>query len=230
MKEYGILQPIVVRPHAGGKYEIIAGERRWRAAQQAGITEIPVIIRHVSGKQAQEINLIENIQREDLNPIETAEALKRLIEEYGYTQQDIAEKICKNRSSVANTLRLLDLPLPVREMVRTGKITEGHGRALLGLKENSAIVKMANLIAEKNLSVREVEKRVSALNKKNTGEIETKKKFKILPEIKELCQRLQRKLGTKVELKHTNKGNGKMEIYYRSLDELERILALIFKK
>ncbi len=230
LKEHGVLQPVIVRAQAGGRYEIVAGERRWRAAQLAGLAEIPVIIRQVSEKQAAEINLIENVQRDDLNPIEEAEALKRLIEEHGYTQEQLADRIGKSRTAVTNLLRLLDLPLPVQEMVRTGKLTEGHGRALLRIGQERARIKAAMEVAAKQLSVRETEKMAALLEKSPSPSGTAKSRGGSSPEIRELIARLQRRLGTRVNVNHGRRGSGRVEIYYRNLDELDRILAIVFKK
>jgi ParB family chromosome partitioning protein len=230
LKEHGVLQPIIVRAQAGGTYEIVAGERRWRAAQLAGLTEIPVIVRQVSEKQAAEINLIENIQRDDLNPMEEAEALRRLLEEHGYTQERLADQIGRSRTAVTNLLRLLDLPLPVQEMVRTGKITEGHGRALLRIEQERVRIKAAMEVAARQLSVRETEKLAAQLSKGSSPAGTKKARGASSPEIRELIGRLQRRLGTRVHVAHGRRGSGRMEIFYKNLDELDRILAIIFKR
>lgn len=228
MKKHGVLQPVIVRTQAGGRYEIVTGERRWRAAQIAGLLEIPAIIKQISEKQAAEINLIENIQREDLNPIEEAEADRRLLEEHGYTQEKLAERLGKSRTALTNLLRLLDLPLPVQEMIRAEKISEGHGRALLRIDNERLKVKIAMEITGKKLSVRETEKLAARMAKSPSPA--RSRKPKTSPEIGELCNRLQRRLGTKVNLKHSKLGSGRMEVFYRNLDELDRILAIIFKR
>jgi ParB family chromosome partitioning protein len=228
LQQHGVLQPILVRPQTGGRYEIVAGERRWRAAQTAGLAEIPVIVRQISEKQAAEINLIENIHREDLNPIEAAEGTRRLMKEHGYTQEQLAERLCKSRPALANLLRLLDLPIPIQEMIRAGKIAEGHGRALLRVENERVMIKLAMDVAEKGLSVREAERLAAQLSRPPSPA--QPRKGRTSPEIKELCDRLQRKLGTRVDLRHSRKGKGRLEIYYRNLDELDRILSLIFKK
>ncbi len=226
---HGVLQPVIVRPQAGGRYEIIAGERRWRAAQEAGMTEIPIIVRQASEKQVAEINLIENLHRSDLNPIETAEAIVRLMKEHGYTQEQLAERLCRSRSSLANLVRLLDLPIPIQEMIRAGKITEGHGRALLMISDERTMIKLAMDISPKGLSVREIENIAARITRQSVSGFNGHQ-YCTSPEIRELCERLQKKLGTRVNLHHTKKGRGKMEIHYRNLDELNRILSLIFKK
>jgi ParB family chromosome partitioning protein len=230
MKEHGIIQPLIVRPQAGGKYEIVAGERRWRAAQLAGLPDVPVIVRQLSEKEAGEINLIENLHRDDLNPMEVAEKCRQLIGEHGYTQEQLAEQIGKSRSALTNLLRLLDLPMPVQEMVRTGRLTEGHARALLRIEQERTRIKLAMEVAAKQLSVRETEILAARLAGAAASPAAEPKKSRVSPEIRELCGRLQRKLGTKVDVRHSRRGSGRMEIYYRSLDELDRILAQIFRR
>jgi ParB family chromosome partitioning protein len=195
LREHGVLQPVIVRAQAGGMYEIVAGERRWRAAQLAGLTEIPVLVRQVSEKQAAEINLIENIQRDDLNPMEEAEALRRLLEEHGYTQEHLADRIGRSRTALTNLLRLLDLPLPVQEMVRTGKLTEGHGRALLRIEQERVRIKAAMEVAAKQLSVRETEKLAAQLSKSPSPAVTGRSRGASSPEIRELVGRLQRRLA-----------------------------------
>ena len=229
MKEHGILQPIIVRPYRGGRYEIVAGERRWRAAREAGLLEIPVIIKQLSEKQAAEINLIENVQREDLNAIEEAEAVKSLIQEHGYTHDELASRIGKKRSTLTNLLSLLRLPVAVQEMIRTGKLTEGHGRAILRIGKDKLKIKVAMDVAGKGLSVRETEKTAARLSISSQA-APPSRKARVSPEIRDLTTRLQRKLGSKVEVKHSRSGRGKLEIFYRDLDELDRILAVIFKR
>ncbi|MFH1436979.1 MAG: ParB/RepB/Spo0J family partition protein [Pseudomonadota bacterium] len=230
MKEHGVLQPVIVRPHRVGRYEIVAGERRWRAAQEAGLLEIPVIIRQLSEKQAAEINLIENVQREDLNAMEEAEAVKSLINEHGYTHDELASRIGKKRSTLTNLLGLLRLPVAVQEMIRAGKLTEGHGRAVLRIEKDKLKIKVAMDIAGKGLSVRETEKLAARLSASEEAPAPLSRKAGASPEIRDLATRLQRKLGSRVEVRHSRSGRGKLELYYRDLDELDRILALIFKR
>ena len=162
--EHGVLQPILVRPVPGGAYQIIAGERRWRAARAAGLTEIPVVIKELSDEETMVAALIENLQREDLNPMEEARGYRSLMEEYSLTQEETARRVGKSRSAVANALRLLNLPGAVQELVRDQKITEGHARALMGLDESAEISTMAQEIAEKGLNVRESERMVKRRN------------------------------------------------------------------
>ena len=160
IEQNGIIQPILVRPMADGSYQLIAGERRWRAARMAGLTEVPVTIREMSDEEASIFALIENLQREDLNPVEEAEGLKSLIESYGFTQEEAADKVGKSRTAVTNTLRLLKLPTSVRNMLSEGKITAGHARALLGLDDEKEMLKIAETTVAQDLSVRQVEKMV----------------------------------------------------------------------
>ena len=160
IEQNGIIQPILVRPMADGSYQLIAGERRWRAARMAGLTEVPVTIREMSDEEASIFALIENLQREDLNPVEEAEGLKSLIESYGFTQEEAADKVGKSRTAVTNTLRLLKLPSPVRNLLSDGKITAGHARALLGLDDEKEMLKIAETVVSQDLSVRQVEKMV----------------------------------------------------------------------
>ena len=160
IEQNGIIQPILVRPMADGSYQLIAGERRWRAARMAGLTEVPVTIREMSDEEASIFALIENLQREDLNPVEEAEGLKSLIESYGFTQEEAADKVGKSRTAVTNTLRLLKLPTSVRNMLSDGKITAGHARALLGLDDEKEMLKIAETTVAQDLSVRQVEKMV----------------------------------------------------------------------
>ena len=230
MKEHGVLQPVIVRPHRGGRYEIVAGERRWRAAREAGLLEIPVIIKQLSEKQAAEINLIENVQREDLNAMEEAEAVKSLIKEHGYTHDELASRIGKKRSTLTNLLSLLKLPVALQEMIRTGKLTEGHGRAILRIEKDKLKIKAAMDIAGKGLSVRDTEKLAARLSKSGAAPAPLSRKARVSPELRDLTTRLQRKLGSKVEVRHLRSGRGKLEIFYRDLDELDRILAIIFRR
>ena len=160
IEQNGIIQPILVRPMADGSYQLIAGERRWRAARMAGLTEVPVTIREMSDEEASIFALIENLQREDLNPVEEAEGLKSLIESYGFTQEEAADRVGKSRTAVTNTLRLLKLPSPVRSLLSDGKITAGHARALLGLDDEKEMLKIAETTVAQALSVRQVEKMV----------------------------------------------------------------------
>ncbi len=221
IKEHGVVQPIVVRKDESG-YEIVAGERRWRAARLAGLKTIPAVIKEYNKAEAMEIALIENLQREDLNPIEEANAFRMLIEEHKVSQEDIAKRIGKSRPKVANTLRLLNLDEEVRELLISGELTAGHGRALLTITNGNKQREMAHRIIKEGLNVRQAE---SISQKKTPTSIKKTKS----PEIAEIEEKLRGILHTKVSLTHGRK-KGKIEIEYYSLDDLERIMNLIEKK
>lgn len=221
----GVIQPIVVRPVAENKYEIIAGERRWRASQLAGLQEIPVVVQEVDDQAAMAMALIENIQRDDLNPLEEADALQRLLNEFGLTHQQIAKAVGKSRTSVTNFLRLLELSEDVKKMLQLGQLDMGHAKALLGLKEKEQI-KAAREVVEKGLSVRETEKLVRRIQGIVDNEETVKKQVaqKIDPDVQRLQENLAEKLGAKVQIKQTANGKGQLVIGYNSLDELDGIL------
>jgi ParB family transcriptional regulator, chromosome partitioning protein len=231
IREHGVLEPIVVRraPGSGGSdtYEIIAGERRWRAAQRAGLRELLVVVKEVAPQEAFELALIENVQREDLNPLELAEALDRLTREHGYTQEALAARLGKDRATIANSLRLLKLPPRVRQMVIEGALTEGHARALLGAPDARTIEALAERVARGGLSVRDTERLVRAKKEDRTSQGENGAKS---PGVRDLEERLARRLGTRVEVKDDKeKGNGEIVIRYGSLDELDRLLDLLLR-
>lgn len=215
----GIIQPIIVRP-VGNKYEIIAGERRWRAAQMAGLLEVPVIIRHIPDEAAIAIALIENIQREDLNPIEEGIALQRLIEEFGMTHQQVATAVGKSRTSVTNLLRLLALPEKIKRLLEEGKLEMGHARTLITLPE-SAQLETAELIVNRGLSVRETENLVRRLQQPLTA----KTRHTLDPDLMHLQQNLSQHLKLRVAISCNAKGKGKLVIHYRTLAELNKLLA-----
>jgi ParB family chromosome partitioning protein len=217
IKSSGVLQPIVVVPE-GDHYKIIIGERRWRAARNAGLQKVPVLIRNIPKAQQVEISLVENLQREDLNPIEIAQAYDRLIAELGLTQQEIADKVGCDRSSVANTLRLLKLPVDVQEKLAADKLSMGHARALLALEDAGRQSALAKEIVAKNLSVRDVEKLVQ--DKK--GKAFRTKKAAGDADLKALEEELIRIMGTKVAISG-NRQRGAVRIFYFSMDELNRI-------
>jgi ParB family transcriptional regulator, chromosome partitioning protein len=219
IRHQGIIQPLIVRP-VGHKYEIIAGERRWRAAQMAGLTEIPVIIRTIPDEAAIAIALIENIQREDLNPIEEAIALQRLIEELGMTHQQVAEAVGKSRVSVTNLLRLLALPDVVKGMLERGLLEMGHARTLITLPE-SAQIEMADMIISRRLSVRETENVVRRWQSPKIKNV----KPELDPDIRHLQENLSRQLNMKVAIHCSAKGKGKLIIHYRNLTELDDLLS-----
>ena len=227
IKTHGLLQPIIVRESAQGYYQIIAGERRWRASKLAGLTEIPVIIMQADALEAAEIAIIENIQRQDLNAYEEAAAYSSLMEQYGLTQEEVAEKVGKSRSAVANTMRLLDLPEDVLEMLKTGDISAGHARALLGLKNKDAIVDTAEQILVRSLSVRDTEALVKKLNKEfeKGEEPEAEESDEIAVDyIKDLEKRAMHITGKRVKIKTKGKVST-VEIDFYGNDDLEDILV-----
>jgi ParB family chromosome partitioning protein len=223
IKAQGVMQPIVVRPISDRKYEIIAGERRWRATQLAGLDTIPVVVRDVSDEAAIAMALIENIQREDLNPIEEATSLHRLQLEFELTQQEVAEAVGKSRSTVANLLRLMTLQDDVRRLVEHGDLEMGHARALLGLAGNEQST-AARTVVGKGFSVRQTEALVRSLL---TQTAQPEPLTAPDPNIRHLQDDLAQRLGTRVEIKHGNKGKGKLVLTYNSLDELDGILSHI---
>jgi ParB family chromosome partitioning protein len=226
IRAQGIIQPLVVRRRPGGGYELIAGERRWRAAQRAGLHEVPAVLRDVEETRAFEMALVENLQRADLNPIEEAAGYQRLVEEFGYTQESLAERVGKDRSTVANALRLLKLPPAVRELVVDGKLSMGHARALLGLDSPAAIERLARQILAKGLSVRQVE---ALVRKERDGQPEAAapEPARPSPAVRDLTERLQRALGARVKVIEKGPSAGHLEIHYHSLDELDAILAKV---
>jgi len=227
IRSKGVIQPVLVR-RDGDKYRLIAGERRWRAAQRAGLHTIPALVKDVTDRQAFEIALIENVQREDLNPIEEAEAYRRLIEEFGLTQEACAERVGKERSSIANSLRLLKLPQEVKEALVDGSLNMGHARALLGLGDEDAIRKAANHVATKRLSVRQTEQLVRRLKAGEAPERGSDAgKRSNAAQVRAIEERLQRGLGTKVRLLDRGKGRGKIEIEFFSYEELDRLLDVM---
>lgn len=225
IREKGVLEPILVR-RDGAKYRIVAGERRWRAAQRAGLKEIPAVVREASDREAFEIALVENLQRADLNAIEEAEAYEVLLQDHGLTQDEIAKRVGKERSTVANGLRLLKLPEEVREFVRDGRLDMGHARALLGLDDGEAIRKAAQRAIRDGLSVRATEALVRDLGKggKKKGDAGSAGES---PAVRDLTQRLQRRLGAKCRVVPRSQQAGRLEIEYTSLDELDGILGRI---
>ncbi len=231
IKEKGIIQPILVRPFSEAGYtgyELIAGERRLRAAKEAGLEKIPAIIKEVTDRDVFEISLIENIQRENLNPIEEAEAFKQLIEEFGLRQEDLSKQIGKDRTSIANSLRLLKLPDTIKQYIVSGEISAGHARAILRMESVAEQELLVRRIMKQQLTVREVE---DVAKKVKNSRIKTRNgKYKI-PEIIQVEENLQRVLGTKVEIKPSSikKGKGRIEIIYYSQNDLERIVGLLKK-
>jgi ParB family transcriptional regulator, chromosome partitioning protein len=226
LKEVGMLEPILVRrrgePRAG--FEIVAGERRWRAAQRAGLHEVPVFVRELSEGKAFQAALVENLQREDLNPLETARAYQRLIDEHGHNVESVAKLIGKDRSTVANGLRLLKLPEPVLDLIEERRLTEGHGRALLGAGNVTVMERLAREAAAKEWSVRETERRARAVapgEKRPSAAVKN-------ANTRDLEERLSRRLGTRVTLAD-RKGKGHVNIAFSSYDELDRLLEVLEK-
>ncbi len=222
VREFGILQPLLVRPMSDGSYKIVAGERRWRAARRAGLNEVPVIIKSLTDAEAAAIALIENLQREDLNPIEEAAGIRKLIEEYGYTQEEAAEKLSKSRPAIANALRLLSLPKEVAKMVEEGILSAGHARALLGLDDECMISDIAKEIVEKQLSVRQTEQLVKSLKKAKKPASAKKSRDKFYDEV-ELA--LSGVLARKVTVSNSGKG-GKIEIEFFDADDLQKLAKM----
>lgn len=223
IKEKGVLQPVIVSRVGDGSFKLIAGERRWRAATLAGLKKIPALIKDVSSQDAIEIALIENIQREELNAIETAEAFSRLLKEFNLTQEDLSQRVGKDRATIANYLRILKLPDEIKAFINNDSISIGHAKALLILENRQKQIEAAKEIIKRGLSVREVE----ALCKRLSQPLKPKKKDK-LPEVADLENKLARSLGTKVKINHKDK-RGKIEIEYYSLDELDRLLEILMK-
>lgn len=221
IRQHGVVQPLIVQ-RDGSTYKIVAGERRWRASRLAGLQTIPVIIRDLSSKQVMEIALIENLQREDLNPIEEAEAYEKLMDEYGMTQEEISVTVGKSRPAIANSVRLLTLQEKIRTMVISGDITSGHARTLLAIEDHELQLKAVDEIIKKGLSVRETE----LLVKRLTAQKNNKKKTTPDVEYQAIEERFREVFGTKVKVMN-NKKNGKILIEYYSMDELDRIINLV---
>ncbi len=219
IKAQGVMQPILVRPVNADQYEIIAGERRWRAAQLAGLTEVPALIRKVADESALAMSLIENIQRENLNPLEEAMGIQRLINEFGMTHQTAGEALGNSRSTISNLLRLLNLSAPVQELMMQGKIDMGHGRALLSLSPVQQI-KIANVIVQKQLSVRETEKIVNQIEHPALKQIKKPNR-----DLLRLQEDVSERLGAQVAIKPKKNGQGNIVIHYTSLDQLDDILS-----
>ncbi|VAW96310.1 Chromosome (plasmid) partitioning protein ParB [hydrothermal vent metagenome] len=227
IKAQGVVQPIVVRPISEpGKYEIIAGERRWRACQLAGLHEIPTVIRDVPDQTAMAMALIENIQREDLNPIDESMALQRLIDEFGLTQQETGDAVGRSRSAVANLLRLLSLNTEVKSMLEKGELEMGHARALLAIEGGKQTL-IAREVVKKGLSVRETEQLVRKENQVSSDKTQTVAATEQDPNVKQLQSDLSEKLGAKVQIEYNAKGKGKLVVQYNSFDELDGIIEHI---
>lgn len=224
IKVHGLIQPIIVN-ESGDKYMIIAGERRWRACQMAGLTTVPVIIKHYTEKQVSEIAIIENLQREDLNPVEVARGIKKLMEEYQLTQEKVAERLGKSRSEIANYNRLLGLDNEVLELVEDGKVSFGHAKCLAGLDDREQQIYLAKQVAKSKYTVRELEREISKLGNKPAKK---STQYILSTEIKDLINLMQRKLGTKVNIIGNNK-KGRIYIDYYDQDDLDRLYDLLNK-
>ena len=226
IKAQGVLQPVLVRKDGSG-YKLIAGERRWRAAQAAGLKEVPALVREATEAQAFELALVENLQRADLNPIEEAEGYQRLLQEFKLTQEQVSQRVGKERSTVANSLRLLALPEDVKSLVADGSLSMGHARALLGVPRLPELQALAVQVAEQKLSVRDTEKLVQ---QKRTHKKEGGRPPRQSPQVRALVEELQRRLGTKVRLSEKSPGKGTLEVDFFSYDDLDRLLKLLRKE
>jgi ParB family chromosome partitioning protein len=227
LKTQGILQPIIVRPTEGGTFELIAGERRWRAAQIAGLLKIPAVIREVTDDRLLELALIENLQREELNPIEEATAYQSLINDLGLSQQETAERVGKQRATVANALRLLNLPVEVQSLVQARQLSAGHAKSLAGLTDTRAQIELAKKIVDEGLSVRAVEqmvRRPESARKTRVKATETRD-----PNVVAAEETLQSAIGTKVRIAQGKTGAGRLELHFYSAEELDRVYDLVLK-
>lgn len=230
IEQNGIIQPLLVRPMSDGSYQLVAGERRWRAARMAGLTEVPVTIREMTDEEASVFALIENLQREDLNPVEEAQGLKSLIETYGFTQEETADRVGKSRVAVTNTLRLLKLPASVLKLLSDGKLTAGHSRALLSLDDEKEMLKIAEAAISQELSVRQVEKMVkyALQGEKPTPKKREKKRDKFYDEV-EIA--LTNTLGRKVKVYLSNTGHkGTLEFEFFGKEDLTKLAKDIYKE
>lgn len=226
IKQFGLLQPILVQDRKT-HYEIIAGERRWRAAKLAGLKEVPVIVRDYTDQEIVEISLIENIQREDLNPIEEAQAYKRLLTEFNLKQDEVAERVSKSRTAVTNSMRLLKLCDEVQQMIIDDMLSTGHARALISIEDPEQQYTIAQKIFDEKLSVRDVEKLVKNLNKPEKPKKENKEDKSLDIIYQDIEEKLKQSLGTKVEISSKGNGSGKVEIEFYNHDDLERIIELL---
>jgi ParB family chromosome partitioning protein len=224
IKASGVVQPILVRPQLGGRFQLIAGERRWLASQRAGKTTVPAIVKQVSNEQAMEMTIVENLQREDLNPVEQARAYERLGREFGLTQEQMAQRTGKERSSVANFLRLLKLPSEVQTLLEENKLSFGHAKALMTLDSPEAVLKLANRAVALSMSVRQVEGTVHSLVHPEPKR--EKAERQVDPNVREAERQLQRALGVRVQITD-NKGSGRIVIEYKSLEDFDRVVEVL---
>ncbi len=229
IRQHGVVQPIVVRPLDDGFFQLIAGERRWRASQRAGLSRVPAVIRQAGEHDTLEIALIENLQRQDLNPLEEAQAYERLIVEFGMTQDEVARRVGKNRATIANMLRLLKLPGEVQQWVRENKLSTGHAKAILSLSEPDAILDAARKVIHGNLSVRQAEMLMSRISKGEAGHDESGADSEAVdPNVKAAIRALEQVLGTKVGIQE-NAGKGRIEIHFYSFEEMNRLYEGLLK-
>jgi len=226
IKQFGVLQPILVQDRKD-YYEIIAGERRWRAAMKAGLKEVPVIIKNLTEQEIMEISLIENLQREDLNPIEEALAYKRLLTEFNLKQEEVAERVSKSRTAVTNSMRLLKLDPSIQKMLEDGELTTGHARALLAIEDNDKQVAAAKKIVSDKLSVRDVEKFVKDFGKPAKEKKKSNDEMDVF--YKDIEEKLKRSLGTKVSVNSKGEGAGEVKIEFYNFDELDKLVSLLSK-
>ena len=226
LQHQGVLQPVLVRKD-GNRYRLIAGERRWRAAQKAGLKELPALLREATDGEAFELALVENLQREDLKPLELAEGYKRLVDDRKWTQEQVADRVGKSRVSVANALRLLALPEEVKTHLKAGALDMGHAKALLGVPKAADMVSLARTVVSEKLSVRETEARVREGRTQGPASSKKKASARQSPEARRMVEDLQRKLGTKVRIAERGQGKGTLEIEFFSYEDLDRIVALI---
>lgn len=231
ISKYGILQPLIVKQN-GPLYEIIAGERRWRAAKLAGLEEVPVQLKQFDKKTMTEVALIENIQRENLNAVEEAQAYQRLIEEYGLSQEEVAQRVSKNRSTITNSLRILRLNKNILDLIKEGKLTAGHARALLSIEDEELRDKISQRVIEENLNVRDIEKlvRLDGLanwRKEHNAQKRTEQNLQEMIILKDIEKKIKNKLGTKVKIIQKDENEGKIEIKYFGKEDLDRIYTLI---
>lgn len=224
----GVVQPVVLRPAAGGRFQLVAGERRWLASKRAGKTTIPAVVRQISNEQAMEITIIENLQREDLNPVEQARAFERLSREFSLTQEQIATRTGKDRASIANFIRLLKLPATVQESLESGALSFGHGKALVSLAGfPDHLEKATHEVLQKQLSVRQTEELVNRLLNPDVNEKPNEAKAETIdPNVREAARSLERSLGVKVEIQD-RKGKGKIILKYSSLEDFDRIVEVL---
>jgi ParB family chromosome partitioning protein len=230
IREHGVIQPLVVRARSageGGGFTLVAGERRWRAAQKAGLKEVPVVVKDATSTEAFEMALVENLQRRDLNPIEEAEAFRQLTEHHGYTAEHLAKRIGKDRTTIANTLRLLKLPTAAKVMVADGRLQMGHARALLGLEKEQAIVDAAEQVVKGGLSARQTEALVKKLREPRP--VRPARDPQKSANVRDLEKRLERAVGLPVRVVERAPNAGRLEIDYANLDELERVLDKLLR-